>query len=104
MKIRSSIKLNNAFLTFSLNHYRLEAGRLKSWLEAGNHSKECSSLQRDVVFIVRLVRIDMAIDVGIDHLMGHNDGEKPCDYLCCTRSLRSDVHQIGLRFNVVMAS
>ena len=55
---------------FSLNHYRLEAGRLKSWLEAGNHSKECSSLQRDVVFIVRLVRIDMTIDVSIDHLIG----------------------------------
>ena len=53
-----------------LNHYRLEAGRLKSWLEAGKHSKECSSLQRDVVFIVRFVRIDMAIDVGIDHLIG----------------------------------
>ena len=28
----------------NLNHYRLEAGRLKSWLEAGKHSKECSSL------------------------------------------------------------
>ena len=53
-----------------LNHYRLEAGRLKSRLEAAKHSKECSSLQRDVVFIVRFVRIDMAIDVGIDHLIG----------------------------------
>ena len=53
-----------------LNHYRLEAGRLKSRLEAAKHSKECPSLQRDVVFIVRFVRIDMAIDVGIDHLIG----------------------------------
>ena len=58
------------FNKLKLNHYRLEAGRLKSWLEAGNHSKECSSLQRDVVFIVRFVRIGMAIDVGIDHLIG----------------------------------
>ena len=54
----------------NLNHYRLEAGRLKSRLEAAKHSKECSSLQRDVVFIVRFVRIGMAIDVGIDHLIG----------------------------------
>ena len=57
-------------IAFRLNHYRLEAGRLKSWLEAGKHSKECSSLQRDVVFIVRFMRIDIAIDVGIDHLIG----------------------------------
>jgi hypothetical protein len=55
---------------FTLNHYRLEAGRLKSRLEAAKHSKECPSLQRDVVFIIRFVRIDMAIDVGIDHLIG----------------------------------
>ena len=53
-----------------LNHYRLEAGRLKSRLEAAKHSKECPSLQRDVVFIIRFVRIDMTIDVGIDHLIG----------------------------------
>ena len=53
-----------------LNYYRLEAGRLKSRLEAAKHSKECSSLQRDVVFIIRFVRIDMAIDVVIDHLVG----------------------------------
>jgi len=54
----------------TLNHYRLEAGRLKSRLEAAKHSKECPSLQRDVVFIIRFVRIDMTIDVGIDHLIG----------------------------------
>ncbi len=54
------------------NHYRLEAGRLKSRLEATKHPKECSSLQRDVVFIIRLVRIDMAIDVGIN--LGDNVG------------------------------
>ena len=57
-------------LLIYLNHYRLEAGRLKSRLEAAKHSKECSSLQRAIVFIIRFVRIDMAIDVGIDHLIG----------------------------------
>jgi hypothetical protein len=65
-----------------LNHYRLEAGRLKSWLEAGKHSKECSSLQRDVAFVTRFGRIDMATDGGIDHLIGYYDGEKQCDCLC----------------------
>ena len=54
----------------NLNHYRLEAGRLKSRLEAAKHSKECPSLQRDVVFIIRFMRLDMTIDVGIDHLIG----------------------------------
>ena len=42
-----------------------------------------------------------ATGVAIDHLMGHNDGEKPFDYHFCTRSLRSTVHQTGLRFNAV---
>ena len=94
-----------------LNHYRLEAGRLKSWLEAAKHSKECFSLQRDVVFIVRLVRIDMAIEVGIDHLIGHvatGRTEKsptlkmPSGCPCCTRSWRSNV-QTSLRFNATRA-
>ena len=58
--VESRIAIFNALKT-KLNHYRLEAAK---------HSKECPSLQRDVVFIVRLVRIDMAIDVGIDHLIG----------------------------------
>ena len=80
-----------------LNHYRLEAGRLKSWLEAGNHSKECPSLQRDVALVTRFVRIDRAIDGGIDHLIGHYEGEKPCRCLYCTRSWQSAV-QTGLRF------
>ena len=48
-----------------LNHYRLEAGRLKSRLEAAKHSKEYSSLRRDVAFVTRFVRIDRATDGGM---------------------------------------
>ena len=80
-----------------LNHYRLEAGRLKSRLEAAKHSKECPSLQRDVALVTRFVRIDMATDGGIDHLIGHYEGEKPCSCLCGIRSWRSAV-ETGLRF------
>ena len=57
MTIASLKKASNSEPKFisenTLNHYRLEAGRLKSRLEAAKHSKECFSLQRDVVFITR---------------------------------------------------
>jgi len=44
--------------------------RLKSRLEAAKHSKECPHSNVMLFSMVRLVRIDRAIDVGIDHLIG----------------------------------